>query len=40
MAWMEEELVIIWKDKNIKWTIMFVIFIDDGFGMMRYNKGC
>ena len=30
---LEEELIIICKNKNIKWPIM-----DDGFGIMRGNK--
>ena len=35
---MLEELVVICKNKNIKWPIMFKRFIDDGFGIMRGNK--
>ena len=35
---LEEELIIICKNKNIKWPIMFKRFIDDGFGIMRGNK--
>ena len=38
MAMLEEELIIICKNKNIKWPIMFKRFIDDGFGIMRGNK--
>ena len=38
MAMLEEELLIICKNKNIKWPIMFKRFIDDGFGIMRGNK--
>ena len=35
---LEEELVIVCKNKNVKWPIMFKRFIDDGFGIMRGNK--
>ena len=38
MAMLEEELVIVCKNNNIKWPIMFKRFIDDGFGIMRGNK--
>ena len=38
MAMLEEELIIICKNKNIKWPIMFKRFIDDGFGIVRGNK--
>ena len=38
MAMLEEELIIICKNKNIKWLIMFKRFIDDGFGIMRSIK--
>ena len=38
LAMLEEELVIICKNKNIKWPIMFKRFIDDGFGIMEGNK--
>ena len=38
MAMSEEELIIVCKNKNIKWPIMFKGFIDDGFGIMRRNK--
>ena len=37
MAMLEEELIIICKNKNIKWPRMFKRFID-GFGIMRGNK--
>jgi len=35
---LEEKLIIICKNKNIKWPIMFKRFIDDGFEIMRGNK--
>ena len=38
MAMLEEELIVICKNKNMKWPIMFKIFIDDVFGTMRGNK--
>ena len=38
MAMLEEELIIICKNENIKWPIMFKRFIDDGFGILRGNK--
>ena len=38
MAMLEEELIIICKNRSIKWPIMFKRFIDDGFGIMRGNK--
>ena len=38
MAMLEEELLIICKNKNIKWPVMFKRFIDDGFGIMEGNK--
>ena len=38
MAMLEEELINICKNKNIKWPIMFKRFIDDGFGIIRGNK--
>ena len=38
MAMLEEELVIVCKNKSIKWPIMFKRFIDNGFGIMRGNK--
>ena len=38
MAMLEEELINICKNKNIKWPIMFKRFIADGFRIMRGNK--
>ena len=38
MAMLEEELIIICKNRNIKWPIMFKRFIDDGFGIMRRQQ--
>ena len=33
-----DELMIICKNKKIKWPIMFKRFIDNGFGIMKGNK--
>jgi len=38
MAMLEEELIIICKNKHIKWPLMFKRFIDDGFGIMEGNR--
>jgi len=38
MAMLEEELMIICINKNVKWPILFKRFIDDGFGIMNGNK--
>ena len=38
MAMLEEELLIICKNKNQKWPILFKRFKGDGFGIMNSNK--
>ena len=38
MAMLEEELIIICKNKHIKWALMLNRFIDDGFGIMEGNR--
>ena len=37
MAMLEEELMIICKNKHIKWPMMLKIFIDDSFGIIKGN---
>ena len=38
MTMLEEVSYIICIQKNIKWLKMFIIFIDDGFGITKSNK--
>ena len=35
---LEEELIIICRNKKLKWPMIFKRLIDDSFGIMRGNK--